>query len=328
MLVRELARLDAAAAPIASGDAGAPARSGGSAGSHDPAALVDSAGSPDSGGADRTWIDARRVPGHVAMAAAVRLASCVARERGDAIVSLTGVGALGILGSPVRSLADGGLVGVALANSAPIVAPWGGHGPAIGTNPIAAAAPRAGGPPLVVDFATSPTTVADLRRARARGADLDGPGGFDAAGHPVRAAADVRALAPAGRLGSLTGLVVELLAGIGAGGRGIGPEPAGRSALVIALDPGAHGGIRAAEVAAGLGVDWGAAGGHVPARFDSLPATLAAAPARLRVARAAVEALTGARAGRAGWTQAPQGTQVPQGTQTSQGTQASREGRS
>ncbi|QGH68211.1 hypothetical protein GCE65_00765 [Pseudactinotalea sp. HY158] len=198
----------------------------------------------------------------------------------------------------------------------------GGHGPAIGTNPIAAAAPRAGGPPLVVDFATSPTTVADLRRARDRGADLDGPGGFDAAGHPVRAAADVRALAPAGRLGSLTGLVVELLAGIGAGGRGIGPEPAGRSALVIALDPGAHGGIRAAEVAAGLGVDWGAAGGHVPARFDSLPATLAAAPARLRVARAAVEALTGARAGRAGWTQAPQGTQ------TSQGTQASREGRS
>ncbi len=134
----------------------------------------------------RLRIDARSIPGHLAMAGAVRLAAAGAAAAGSGIVALGDVGALGVLGSPARTLAQAGLVGLVLANSAPIVAPWGGSGRALGTNPIAVAAPRAGLPPLVVDYATSPTTVAALRAARDHGEDLPEPGGFDADGRAVR----------------------------------------------------------------------------------------------------------------------------------------------
>src|SRR5699024_9385562 len=144
----------------------------------------------------------------------------------------------------------------------------GGSGRALGTNPIAVAAPRAGLPPLVVDYATSPTTVAALRAARDHGEDLPEPGGFDADGRAVRDADAIHALAPASRLGSLTRLTVELLVGVAAGGRGPG---AGRGALVLALDPAELGGGDAADVCARLGLDWETAGGHLPARFDALP---------------------------------------------------------
>src|SRR5690606_26980363 len=110
-------------------------------------------------------IDARNTPGQLALAAGVRRLVDQAGTSGLTGVSLSNVGALGVLGLAVRDIAEQGYLGIACANAPKMVAPWGGTQPAIGTNPIAIAAPRSDGPPLVIDYATSPITMAALRTA-------------------------------------------------------------------------------------------------------------------------------------------------------------------
>lgn len=223
-------------------------------------------------------IDATYIPGHVALAAAVRRILAGRESAGVHAIALRNVGALGIMGSAARELALHGLVGLAVANSPPIVAPWGGAGPAIGTNPIAAAAPRAGGGAIVVDFATSSLTVAELRRGLSTGEPLPAPGGLDARGEPTSTASAVRALLPASLDGSLSGFVVELLTGVALGR----DWDRGRSALLLALDP-SYFGVNAAAQGEELARTWVEAGGHLPSRFDSLPSSLDGAPESLEV---------------------------------------------
>lgn len=224
-------------------------------------------------------IDATYIPGHVALAAAVRRIIAGRHSAGVHAIALRNVGALGIMGSAVRELALHGLVGLAVANSAPIVAPWGGTAAAIGTNPIAAAAPRLGGGALVVDFATSSLTVATLRRHLASGDPLPPPGGLDAHGEPTATATAVRALLPASLDGSLSAFVVELLTGVSLGR----DWHRGRSAVVLALDP-AYFGTDGAAQSEEFARTWVEAGGHLPARFDSLPTSVHGAPETLEVA--------------------------------------------
>lgn len=220
-------------------------------------------------------IDASTIPGHVALAAAVRQIGDANRNAGLHAVALRNVGALGILGSAARELALGGLIALVMANSAPIVAPWGGTAPALGTNPIAAAVPHEGSA-VVVDFSTSSLTVAELREARAASADLPAPGALDAEGRPTRDPFSARALLPASLEGSLSGFVVELLTGVA-----IGRDwSRGRSALVIAIDPG-HFGTDAARTSKDFVRTWIEAGGHLPSRFNALPASPVQAPATL-----------------------------------------------
>lgn len=220
-------------------------------------------------------IDAATIPGHVALAAGVRRIISARGHTGVHAVMLRNVGAMGIMGSAVRELALAGFVGFTVANSAPMVAPWGGHGPAAGTNPIAAAAPTDGAP-VVVDFATSALTFAQLRGARLSGADLPEPGGLDAGGHPTRDAANVKALIPASLEGSLGGFVVELLTGVVLGR----DWDAGRSGLLLALDPEFFG-TDPTVTGADFARTWAHAGGHVPSRFAALPATAEEAPETL-----------------------------------------------
>lgn len=266
MLLRDLDRLDATAAPAA----GPPVRA---------AALA---------------IDASRLPGHLALALAVRLAAQAVREQGTAIVGIRHVGALGVLGCAVRSLASQGAVALVSAHSAAIVAPWGGTAAAIGTNPLAVAAPRADAAPLVIDYATSPMTVAALRQAGAAGSALPAAAAVDRQGRPTTDPAQAAALLPQGRIASLTGLALELLTGVGVGGR----RPAGdaapeRTALLVAYAPEAMGQDAAAEQCAQLARDWHAAGGHVPGRFDTLPLRREQLPAAIAVDDAALAALRG-----------------------------------
>ena len=59
------------------------------------------------------------------------------------------------LGAHVERLAERGLVALMVANTPKAMAPWGGNTALFGTNPIAFAAPRADGPPLVIDLSLS-----------------------------------------------------------------------------------------------------------------------------------------------------------------------------
>ncbi len=246
MLLRELSRV--AALPAA------------------PSACADAAPTPVAS------IDAAGVPGPVALAAAVRLAAAGAQAFGVGAVGIRNVGALGVLGLPARELAGLGLVGLVSAHAPAFVAPYGGTQPAIGTNPLAIAAPREQESPFVADFATAPLTLAALRTARESGTELPEGAVVDVAGEPTRDPARAAAILPDSLVGSLGGLLVELLAGVAVGGRvPAGAPVAGRGAFVLALDPASLGGARAPLDTAQLVADWRDAGGHVPRRFDRLP---------------------------------------------------------
>lgn len=262
MLARDLARLDGASGP------------------HTPTA--------DDGAAIGS-VDASGVPGVVALATAVRRAAQGVAAHGLAIVGIRGAGALGILGLAARALASRGAVALIAAQSPAAVAPWGAHAAAIGTNPLAVGAPRADGPPLVVDYATSALTLAAVREAAAKGESLPAGAAIDAEGAPASDPAAVAALLPSGLVGSLTGLVVELLAGVAVGGRVTDPDlPSTRGAVVIAFDPARAGADDAAAAVSALDRDWRAAGGHLPARFDVLTAQASDLPAILDIPEDAV----------------------------------------
>lgn len=229
-------------------------------------------------------LDATGVPGVVALASAVRRASRSVEAHGLAIVGVRGAGALGILGLAAHSLASRGAVALLAAQSPATVAPWGGRAAAIGTNPLAIGVPRADRPPLVIDYATSTLTLAAVREARGAGAPLPEGSAVDESGAPTTDPTAVAALLPAGLVGSLTGLVVELLAGVAVGGRVTDPDaPISRGAVLIAFDPARAGGTDAAEATAALDREWRGAGGHLPARFDTLTADPAELPETIPV---------------------------------------------
>ena len=57
-----------------------------------------------------------------------------------------------MVGYHIEPLAERGLLALAFSNSPAGIAPWGGNAAVFGTNPIALAAPRGHGPPLVIDL--------------------------------------------------------------------------------------------------------------------------------------------------------------------------------
>ncbi len=204
---------------------------------------------------------------------------------GLAIVGIRGAGGLGILGLAARSLAARGAVALIAAQSPATVAPWGGQAAAIGTNPLARrSSPVPMLPPLVVDYATSTLTLAAVREARGAGVSLPAGSAVDAAGEPTTDPGAAAALLPAGLVGSLTGLVVELLAGVAVGGRVTDPAAlSSRGAVLIAFDPARAGGADIAQGTAALDREWRGAGGHLPARFDALASNPADLPDAIRV---------------------------------------------
>lgn len=215
-----------------------------------------------------SWRDCSACFGPLAVASATLDLEAAARQFGLAAVFLRGVRGFGRLAPFVRHLADAGLVGLAGAEGPPFVAPHGGTRAVIGTNPLAIAMGR-GEERVVIDVASSSATMADIRTARATSRPLPEGIALDGNGRPTSIAAEVAALLPrGGQVGSLLGLVVELMAGIAGGGRG---DPKGRGVFFLAFDPAAAGESMDWQARlAGLKNDWTTGGGHWP-RGGGLP---------------------------------------------------------
>jgi LDH2 family malate/lactate/ureidoglycolate dehydrogenase len=82
-------------------------------------------------------------------------------------------------------MARAGFAGLHVACSPPVVAPYGGRGPAFGTNPIALGLPRQPHP-VIVDIATSAANFGDLKLAARLGNDLPAGVAIDGTGEPTR----------------------------------------------------------------------------------------------------------------------------------------------
>jgi LDH2 family malate/lactate/ureidoglycolate dehydrogenase len=176
---------------------------------------------------------------------AVDVLSETAQANGVAAVTIRDCNHFGRLGEYVGALADQGLTGLAFCNGGPVVAPFGGSGRALGTNPFAWAAPGGPGGPLVVDFSTAGVAEGKLKLAAADGQPV-APGLIvDAAGRPSTNADDFYAggaLLPfGGHKGSGLSVMIELLGGL-LSGMGTAPTPGyggGSGTVMIALQVGA-----------------------------------------------------------------------------------------
>jgi LDH2 family malate/lactate/ureidoglycolate dehydrogenase len=108
--------------------------------------------------------------GQPAMWLATRTAIERAREHGLGAAVVHHSYHIGRVAVYVEAIADEDMVGLAMANAAPAVAPFGGRARVMGTNPIAWAVPRARGvPPICLDVATAGIAEGKLRVARSHG---------------------------------------------------------------------------------------------------------------------------------------------------------------
>ena len=114
--------------------------------------------------------------GQPAMWLATETVQELAGEFGVAVAAINRSYHIGRCAPYVEHLARAGMVGIAMANAAPAVAPYGGTTRVMGTNPIAWAVPRADGKePVCLDVATAGIAEGKLRVARGKG-ELVPPG--------------------------------------------------------------------------------------------------------------------------------------------------------
>jgi len=154
------------------------------------------------------------VVGHRANALAIE----IARETGVGAVGVSDSSHCGAIGLYSRAAARQGLVGIAFTHSDSIAAPFGGHVPFLGTNPISLAFPRQGGEPVCLDMATTAIPWNRVMNARREGQPLPAEVALDAEGRDATDAQAARALRPLGGpeygyKGYGLALVVELLCG-------------------------------------------------------------------------------------------------------------------
>lgn len=84
-----------------------------------------------------------------------------------------------------RMAALEGLIGFAVSNAPPSMAPWGGRKAMLGTNPISISFPQRNGAPIVLDMATSAAAKSKIYLAREKGISIPDTWALDAEGRPT-----------------------------------------------------------------------------------------------------------------------------------------------
>lgn len=137
-----------------------------------------------------------------------------ARESGVAFIGVTNSHHSGASAIHLAPIARAEMVGLMLTNSPAAMPAWGGKTPLFGTNPIAAAFPRAGKPPLIIDLSLSQAARGKIMVAAKEGRPIPSGWALDRDGRPTTdpAAALEGSMLPAGGVkGAMLALVVELL---------------------------------------------------------------------------------------------------------------------
>ncbi len=151
----------------------------------------------------------------IALAASADLLASKARQCGVAVLAIRNSHHLGALYLDIEDFARQGFVALAVVNSVGVVAPPGGHKGVYGTNPMAFAAPRQSGDPLVFDQASAFMALGDIQVAAREGVLLPEGAGIDREGYPTvspQAILDGGAINTfGGHKGASIALMVELL---------------------------------------------------------------------------------------------------------------------
>lgn len=150
-----------------------------------------------------------------AIAVAIDKMAMLAQKHGISVAAIAHSHHCGALGYHVERLAERELVGIMLANSPAAIAPWGGNKALFGTNPIAFAAPRGAGTPLVIDLSLSKVARGKVMVAAQKGEPIPEGWAVDSAGQPTtnaRAAMEGTMLPIGDAKGSALVMMVEILA--------------------------------------------------------------------------------------------------------------------
>ena len=168
-----------------------------------------------------TFIDANWGFGQIAAHFAIEKTVEKTQAQGLTATGITHCNHIGRVGEWVHMAADAGIICLAFCNGGRLggsVAPFGGMGRALSTNPFAAGVPVAGRSPVVIDFATSTVAEGKLRVARNRGQSIPEGLILDREGRPTT---DPNAyyeggmlLTAAGHKGYGLALLVDLLGGV------------------------------------------------------------------------------------------------------------------
>ena len=160
-------------------------------------------------------VDASRGFAYPAIDLAVAALAPMARDTGVAAAAIHRSHHFGQAGAHAERLAEQGLVALVFGNSPKGIAFWGSRPPALGTNPIAFAAPLGEAPPLVIDLAMSVAARGKIIAAQRSGREIPEDWAYDEHGEPTTdpAAALAGSMAPIGGVkGATLALMVEILA--------------------------------------------------------------------------------------------------------------------
>ena len=171
---------------------------------------------------------------------ATSLAIDACRDCGLSLVTSCGSNSSsGAMGYYAEKIANAGFIGICMAGSPKVLALHGSSKAAMGTNPIAVAAP-ASGEPLVIDMATAAMSYFEVIRRSRDGEDLpqgiaSGPDGLPTVS--AQAALKGALHTFGGAKGSALALAVEILTGPLCGAAMLGDEADGRGHFILAIDP-------------------------------------------------------------------------------------------
>lgn len=162
-------------------------------------------------------VDGRNGLGPAVALRGVRAAVEAARAAGMCASFCRGSSHLGALAPQLLEAAEAGCAALFVTNSAPMIAPPGGHRPVIGNTPLGIAVPDpATGRHVILDMALSMVARSKVRQAAARGEAIPDTWATDAEGRPTTDAAAAMQglmLAIGGAKGAHLSLCLDLLAG-------------------------------------------------------------------------------------------------------------------
>ncbi|MFG3701083.1 Ldh family oxidoreductase [Micromonospora sp. NPDC047620] len=172
-------------------------------------------------------LDAGHALGQLTGDQAMRLAVAKAQTYGVGVVTVRRAFHFGGAFRYVDLAANNGCVGIAAANTRPLMPAPGGASAVVGNNPLAVGVPRAGGKPVILDVALSEAALGKIRLAAGEGREIPASWATDAQGRPTTdpAAALKGLLLPSGaHKGYGLALMIDVLTGVlsgGAYGRGV-----------------------------------------------------------------------------------------------------------
>ena len=154
-----------------------------------------------------------QLAGHKAMKKTIELA----KDFGIGMVAVRNSNHFGTASYLAMMALEEGMIGIAMSNASPAIAPFGTATPLLGTNPLSIAVPVKGRPPIVLDMAMSTVARGRIRMSALKGEQIPLDWGLDENGNATSDPNEALkgSLVPIGGVkGSALSLIVDLICGV------------------------------------------------------------------------------------------------------------------